>query len=220
VKPRALLTLLQLGDSFFPSGANVFSYGVEGMREAGSLGGPDDVASFVTGQIEHRWACADRVALFHAHAATDLTRVVQIDRFVDASTLVESWRVGGRRLGRSMLRVHAQLGVQEAQEYAALAAPAQACAVQGLIARARGLDAEQAMALSGYGLALSLVSASLRLGLLGHLDAQRILSAASERIAMHVEQPVPALDDYASWLPEAEIASMHQEARHGRLFAS
>jgi urease accessory protein len=220
VKPRALLTVLQLGDSFFPSGASVFSYGVEGMRELGGVRGADDVARFVRGQLEHRWAGADRVAVFHAHAATDLPRLAQIDRFVDASTLVESWRVGGRRLGRSLLRVHTQLGLPEAQAYAALRAPAQACVVQGLIARARGLGSAEALSLSGYGLVQSLVGASLRLGLLGHLDAQRILMEASAQIAARIAEPVPALEAYASWVPEAELASMYQEARHGRLFAS
>lgn len=221
----ALLKALQLGDSFFPSGANVFSHGLEGLREAGDLRDANDVGRFVEAQLEHRWLCADRVAVCHAVAAApDLTRLLQLDVFVDRSTLVESWRIGGRRLGRSLLRVHSALATPDVAAYSELvrsgAAPGQAAAVQGLIAHASGLCAQEAGALSGYGLALSLVSAALRLGLLGHLDAQRILSRANALLTRLLELPLPALDSFSSWLPEAEIASMRQEARHGRLFAS
>ncbi len=230
VRPRtvvtstlALLKSLQLGDSFFPSGANVFSHGLEGLREVGSVRDARDVAAFVAAQLEHRWASADRIVVSHAHAAAaDLSRLRQLDLFVDRSTLVESWRNGGRRHGRALLRVHRQLGTPGAAEYAALIGSelGQATVVQGLIASASGLSADEAATLSGYGLALSLVSAALRLGLLGHIEGQRILSDCLECIAKTVASPLPALASYASWLPEAEIGSMRQEARQGRLFAS
>ena len=223
--PATLLKVLQLGDSFFPSGANVFSYGLEGLREQGRLLHADDVERLVEGQLAHRWADGERVALLHAYAAAgDLDAVQRVDQLVEASSLVESWRLGGRRLGRSLLRTHRALGTEGAAAYdervRAVRAPGQASAVHGLVAFASGLSGDEAATLSAYGLIIGLVSAALRLGVLSHLDGQRIVGRQLERVSALVALPVPPLAALATWVPHAEIASMRQEARRGRLFAT
>lgn len=102
-----LLLALQFDDSFFPSGAGAHSYGLEGLRELGQLGSAGDVEGFLAVQLEERWASSDRALLLHAHAACpDLERVAALDELCERTTLVESWRSGGRRLGRAQLRLH------------------------------------------------------------------------------------------------------------------
>jgi urease accessory protein len=221
----ALLLGLQLADSFFPSGATAHSFGLEGLHVAGELRSADEVERFLQGQIEERWASSDRVALMHAHAAgADLSRVAAIDEYCDRSTLVGSWRTAGRRLGRAQLALHAQLETPLIADYRSWVdrgrAPGQGCAVQGLVGYACGLSARHTAALSVHGLAVSIVGAALRLGAIGHVDAQRILLRQRAESATFVDAPLPALDDLGAWVPAAEIASMALEARRGRLFAS
>jgi urease accessory protein len=222
---RGLLTLLQLGDSFFPTGASAFSYGLEGLHAAGLVRDGADLSSFVHTQLCQRWVSAERVAMLHAHAADgDLDRVAEVDQFVECSTLLSSWRLGGRRLGRALLATHHKLGTPHSAAYQAYVAegraPGQVSAVSGLLLFASGLSAQAAAALSGYQLALGIVGPALRLGIVGHVEAQRILSSANDQIAHLSERALPRLDELSSWVPATEIASMRQENRHGRLFAT
>ena len=92
--------------------------------------------------------------------------------------------------------------------------------MQGLVGYASGLSAHHTAALSAHGLSVSIVGAALRLGAIGHVDAQRILLRQRGESARFIDAPVPQLEDLGAWVPAAEIASMAQEARRGRLFAS
>jgi urease accessory protein len=225
MKLPELLLGLQLGDSFFPSGASAHSYGLEGLQAAGQIRSAADVEQFLAAQLDERWACCDRVLLLYAHAAAgDLDRVAELDIFCDRSSWVESWRNAGRRLGRAQLTLHAELGTPLAAAYRARVeaehAPGQASVVQGLIGAAAGLGPLHSAAIAAHALAVNIVGAALRLGLIGHIAAQRMLLRQRERSAALIERELPPLDDVGSWLPAAEIGSMAQEARRGRLFAS
>jgi urease accessory protein len=218
-----LLLALQLGDSFFPSGASAFSFGVEGLRADGLLDAAG-VERFLAAQLEHRWATADRVALLHAHGAAADEEVARIDALLDRATLVPSFRLAGRRLGRALLATHVRLGTPRAAAYLekvqAGGAPGQASVVQGLVGQGCGLTAEETAALSGYGLAVSIVSAALRLGLLGHVEGQRILARQRGLLARLIEAALPPLEAISAWAPATEIAAMRGDTRSGRLFAS
>jgi urease accessory protein len=222
---ESLLLTLQLGDSFFPSGASAHSYGLEGLSSAGDVTDRGGLEAFLEAQIEQRWASSDRVALLHSYAAgSDLEAVAEIDRFVDRSTCVASWRVGGRRLGRALLSTHAKLGTPLAAAYAGWLpsgrAPGQASVVQGLLGFALGLSASTCAGLSAYGLSVGIVGAGLRLGIIGHLDAQRLLLGQRARTERALGMPLPPLAELGAWVPAAEVGSMSREARGGRLFAS
>ena len=63
------LAVLQFGDSFFPSGAVSFSWGLEGLSDSGVVTGADEVRAFVIGQLRARWAEFDRPVVVAAHRA-------------------------------------------------------------------------------------------------------------------------------------------------------
>lgn len=218
------LAALQLGDSFFPSGANAFSWGLETLRNEGLLDRPalDD---FVAGQLEHRWAGFDRPALVAAwQAGGDLEQVFAIDRFVDAATLAREAREGARRIGGALLKVHEEMGTAGAEFYRAAVgagrAPGGMAVVQGWLGHACGLGLDATVALSAHQLITGLVSAALRMGLSGHVDAQRILKSRRAQVQALAALPVPALEDIWASTPMTEIAVMRHETGAGRLFAS
>lgn len=222
---RNLLAALQLGDSFFPSGATAHSLGLEGLRLDGALPDAPAVERFLETQVRERWARADRVVLHAAHAAAgDLERLSAVDRFADASILVESWRAAGRRLGRALLHANAACGTPGCEEYARRVkegeVPGQVAVAQGLVAYHLGLSAECSAALSAYTFSVAIVSAALRLGALGHVDAQRLLARQRALTAELVAGPVPPLEAASSWVPGTEIAAMRHETRRGRSFTT
>lgn len=221
----AHLTLLQHGDSFFPSGAISFSWGLETLCAEARVHDAESVAGFLESQLRYRWASFDRGALVAAHrAAPDLEAVGRIDRLVDAQTLAEELRSGSRRSGAALLAVHEKLGTPGATDYRGLvrcgAAPGQAAAIQGLVWRGVGLDVAAAEVLSAYTLAVGLLGAALRLGVIGHIDAQRTLQRVRDVIARLVAHAAPDIQALHAFTPQSEIAVMRHETADARLFAN
>ncbi len=223
--PANDLVLLQHGDSFFPSGAVSFSWGLESLVEDGRIHSADSVSEFLVNQIRYRWATSDRAALAAAHGAgADLDAVVGIDRLVDAQSLARELREGSRRTGRALLSLHDKLGTPLARAFyhrvRAGDTPGHGVAVQGLVWRGVGLTLAQAEMLSAHTLAVGFLGAAIRLGVIGHVDAQRILLVAQGAIAGIVGDPAPSVHEMSAFMPETEIAAMRHETAETRLFAN
>ena len=221
----ALLTLLQQADSFFPSGQVAFSFGLEGLKADGLVANAAHVSAVVRAQLRHRWASCERVVLVHGHGAQgDLARVEQADLELETVQLPALARDGSRRAGRALLSVHASLGTPGASDYRARvlegAAPGHQAVVQGLVWQALGLELAACEAAAAHGFAVAMLGAALRLGLIGHLDAQRILSALRADIAELLSASAPPLSSLIAYSPATDIAMMRQETRAGRLFAT
>ncbi len=223
--PANDLILLQHGDSFFPSGAVSFSWGLETLTEDGRVQSAASVSEFLVNQIRYRWATSDRAALAAAHGAgADLEAVVGIDRLVDAQILASELRDGSRRTGRALLSMHDKLGTPLARKFhdrvRAGDTPSHASVVKGLVWRGVGLTLGQAELLSAHTLSIGFLGAALRLGIIGHVDAQRILLVARKAIVDIVHETAPPIDEMSAFTPEAEIAAMRHETAETRLFAN
>lgn len=223
--PTAALALLQYGDSFFPSGAVSFSWGLETLCADGRVTAAPEVTSFLHGQLRHRWATCDRPAVAAAHrAGEDLDAVARIDWLLEAQTLAAELRDGSRRCGGALLAIHERLVTPGAGPYRALVrsggAPGHLAAVQGLVGRGAGLALAECEVLSAHTLCVGLLGAALRLGVIGHVDAQRSLAQARALIAGILAAPPPGVEAISAFTPEAEIAVMRHETAETRLFAN
>lgn len=221
----AILAALQHGDSSFPSGGFAFSQGLEGLAAIHGRPSADAIERFVADQIRHRWTSADRVALVLAfRAGDDVARVAAIDADNDRSTFCDTLRAGARRNGHALLSTHARLGTPDAQAYKAMVEAAQApgtlpC-VQGLVWRGAGLAEADAALVSGYGFISGTLAAAVRLGLLGALGSQAILSRLLAVLAKCAAEPVDDAAEICGFAPFAEIAAMRQAGLATRLFSN
>jgi urease accessory protein len=220
-----LLAALQHGDSFFPSGAIPFSWGLETLAAEGALDSAADLRRFIEGQLTARWATCDRPALVAAYRAGDaLDEVAGVDSTLDGLALSRELREGGRRAGGALLDVHTSLGTPRAGAYRAMvrggAAPGQLAAVQGLVWCGVGLSEEAACATSAHVACVGFVGAAIRLGLIGHVDGQGILSELRPVICRLLDEPPVPLDMVSTYVPAAEIAMMRHETSRVRLFAN
>ena len=220
-----LLGALQHADSFFPSGSVSFSWGLETLFTDGKVASADALSAFVEGQLRHRWALCDVCALTAAwRAQGQLDRVAAVDEIVEAMTLAPEMRDGSRRAGASLLNVHARLDTPGAAEYRERIRKQEAHGhlpvVQGLVWRASGMTEETCRAVSAHTLCTGLVGAALRLGMVGHLDAQKTLLKVRPIVAELLNLEPAAAEAICACTPETEIASMRHEVQDSRLFAN
>jgi urease accessory protein len=221
----SLLATLQHADSFFPSGAVSFSWGLEALRADNLVRSADDVERFAAGQLRHRWATADRSVLAAAYAAADdLEAVAAIDQLQDAMALPLELRLGSRRAGAALLGVHARLETPNAASYhshvLAQQVPGHIAVVQGLVWRGIGLDADVAVGMGAHCFCVGLIGAALRLGIIGHLDGQRLLAKLRDLLVELLATPLPGLHEISTFTPACDIAFMRHEVQRGRLFAN
>lgn len=221
----ALLATLQHADSFFPAGTAAFSWGIETLRADRHLRTAAELEAFVAAQLEHRWTRCDRAFLIWAHRRhRDLAQVAAIDRQADAMALPREQREGSIRAGAALLGMHERLGTPGAGAYRAQVrdqrAPGHLAVMQGLAWAGVGLDEASAATAAAHGFAQGLVAAALRLAVIGHVDAQRILTRLRPLLARLLAGPAPDLADIAAFTPQTDIAMMRHEAQTVRLFAS
>lgn len=220
----ALLTMLQHGDSFFPSGAVAFSLGLESLRDDGRVVDAAGVERMIADQITGRWASCDRAFITAAHGAADLEALTALDHRLEAMTLPRELREGSRRNGAALLRVHAALGTPRAADYRALVRGETALGhlpiVQGLVLSGAGLGLDDALAVAAHGFTVGLLAAALRLGLIGHVGAQGALKRLHAVIDEVLAVPPPSPEDAFAFAPLAEVAAMRHETSSGRLFAN
>lgn len=223
--PMTLLRALQHGDSAFPSGGFAFSQGLEGLAALDGKPDAHGVGTFLQALIVTRWATFDRVALVRSHrAAGDLDATAAIDVEMEAASVVEPLRTGSKRHGGALLAAHGRLGTSGASDYrvriAAGAAHGHLPVVQGLVWHATGISADAAVALSGYGLAAGMVSAAIRLGLVGAIDGQRLIAEAIGVVAGLSDSPIADDEPLASFSPHADLAALRQASADMRLFSN
>jgi urease accessory protein len=225
VSVAGLLATLQNADSFFPSGGIAFSWGTETLITDGQMKGAEQLAAFVAGQLQQRWAVCDRPALVAAFRADgQMDQVALIDRGLEALTLAAELREGSKRAGAALLTVHERIGTAGAADYRAALCSGYALGhlpvAQGVVWGGAGMDETAVQAASAHTFCVALVGAALRLGTIGHLEAQAILLRLRAGIADLILAPVPPLDEMYACTPAAEIASMRHEVQSSRLFAN
>jgi len=219
-----LLTILQHADSAFPSGSFAFSNGIEGLAAINARLDRAGLCDIVTMFLRHRWATSDRVALALAYrAAADLDRVADVDHAVEAATLNEPLRSGSKRNGNALLAAHVRLGTSGAAKLRALidagAALGHLPVVQAVVWRACSVSEPDAVLISGYSTAAGLIAAAVRLGCVGSVEAQAILTAILPTID-ELATSVPADAKLESFMPWVDMAASRQARAHVRLFAS
>jgi urease accessory protein len=224
--PDPLLGLLQLADSAFPSGAFTLSHGLETLVGDGAVRSADDVAALLEVSLLDRLARSDLVVLIAVHGAAGLDEVLELDRRLSTVKLAADDRVASQRVGRR-LAIEASRLVDDAllAEYAAALtagrAECNAAVAWGLATRGFGIPAADAALGAAWTFASGLCAAAVRLGLLGHGQAQRLLREAGPVIQTAVGRAQAAdPGELRPSSPQLDVALARHETAAAHLFAS
>ena len=220
---------MQLADSFFPSGSYTLSHGLESLVQSGRITAADDIETFIRLLLCNKVGGTDLVALAHAYVASagdDVGAIEEIDARLFAQTPIEKTRTAQRQSGRALLMVAGKtwpcaqlerLSMQTAKGEINCLHPV----VFAVVAQVAGLGQSEALAAFVHGLVTGMLGAAIRLGAIGHLQAQQVrLAVADDMAAVCEEAGRLKLDEMWSCTPMIDFAQMRQARLSRRLFAS
>jgi urease accessory protein len=220
--PAALYRLLAWLSPAFPVGAYSYSHGLEAAAAADTVCGRAALETWIAGIVEHGGGRLDADILCAAHRAAAAG---------DAAALAAANRRGLAYRGTAELALES-VGQGEAFVAACRAAwpeaglerldpPVAYAAAVGAAGAGAGIPLD--LTLAGYlqAMAANLVSAGLRLGLVGHSDGQRILAALEPAVHAAVAAALARrAEEFGSAALAVDLAAMTHETQYSRLFRS
>lgn len=221
-----LARLLQFSDSTLPIGAFAFSQGLESALQTGRVTDAVSLRQYV-GTLLRQSAHMDGIALLHAHRAA-----VAGD---DAAIRVADQALWDRRIGEEQQLMLARMGKKFAElslkigdfpmlerwldDIKSGATPGCFPVGQAMALAHMKASETEAFAVQHYGVSSMVLSAALRLMRIDHLDTQRILFAAQERVHNHyLDVRDLALEEMSSFAPVFDVLVAHHTKTHLRLF--
>jgi urease accessory protein len=221
-----MMRVLQFGDSLLPIGSFSFSNALESAVQEGTVRDTATLGEFVTAAAR-RAATSDGIALLEAHRAAterDIGRIVEADRAVFQRKLGEETRTMTVRMGRKLAEV-ATAAVQVPLLGLWLdrirdgITPGTYPVGLGVLFAELGSPEEDAFAVHQYGVAMTMLSAALRLMRIDHRQVQALLYAAHQTVpGDYAGVREASLADMASFTPMADILAAVHVRSHVRMF--
>ena len=223
------LALMQLSDSFFPTGSFTLSHGLETLVQTGKIQSVPELQIFLQLLLRNKVGVTDIVALIHGHRGSkkgNLEAVRQADRQLFVQTAIAKNRATQRQSGRALLMVASATWQDERLEILNREA-AQGkihClhpVIFGAIALIAGLSERDAVLAFLHSLVTSILGAAIRLSVLGHIQAQQVLHQLAPDIeAVWSTAASMKLEQMWSCTPSLDIAQMQHPKLPQRLFAN
>lgn len=223
------LALMQLSDSFFPSGSFTLSHGLESLQRSGQVRSPAEVEEFLRLLLHYRVGTSDLVALTHAHRASEadsLEAIRDTDAHLFAQTALEETRTSQHKSGRALLMVAASIWETSLLETLMTEVGARRMhglhpVVFGVVGQVARLSETETQLAFTHSLVTGLAGAAIRLGLMGHMQAQHMLRAIAPTITAAADQASTlSLDKMSAWTPAIDIALMQHKHSDRRLFTT
>jgi urease accessory protein len=221
--------LMQLSDSFFPSGSFTLSHGLEALLHNHQIRSAQDVEAFLHLLLYNKIGCSDLVALIHAYRASVAHQPDEIrraDTALYAQTLIQPARDAQQRSGQALLMVarstwsDPQLDALQ-NEMDANLTPGLHPIVFAVVGRTVELSESDTCFAFLHSFVTSVVAVAIRLGILGHLSAQKLLHGmAPEMLTVATHAQTLSLSQMWSCTPTIDIAQMSHHSLYTRQFAT
>jgi urease accessory protein len=223
------LAMMQLADSFFPTGSFTLSHGLESLVQTGKIQSVQDLQVFLQLLLHNKVGTTDIVALIHSYRGItngNLEAARQADRQLFAQTAIAKIRETQRQSGRALLMVSSSTWQDERLEILNREAATSKIhclhpVIFGAVAAIVGLSERNTVLAFLHSLVTSILSAAIRLGVLGHIQTQQILQQLTPDIeAVWLTAKSMHLEQMWSCTPSIDLAQMQHPKLGQRLFAN
>lgn len=214
------LGLLQLSDSFFPTGLYSTSSGLEALVSEESVS-DERLYRFIVTQIEQQLGPCDCVALMNA---INLESALEIDRTISAMKCVREVREASCSSGIQLLKTTQRFSDDETLSGFLDAAkrgmtPCMYPVAFGVCSHALGIDRRRAAISFLYGFVVSMIGAALRLGIIQHIRGQEIIHELKPVIIRAVRMSGNAvISEMWQFAPHLDICQMRHEKMDMKMF--
>lgn len=222
------LGVMQLSDSFFPSGIFATSNGIEYLFAEKKIRVMDDLIKVITININRQLGPSDCVALsnvFEGAKNHDYYKVIEADNMIFATKSIKETRDASIRSGIQLVKCvaefvkddeilnHYSSNILENKVHGAFPVAFAVCC------NALKIKKEKSMMMMLYGFTVSIVGAALRLGIIQHFEGQKIIHNIKPIISQTIkEYSDKSLSDIWQFAPQVDITQMSHEKMDSKMF--
>ena len=225
--------LMQLSDSAFPSGMFSMSGGLESLFHNNIITNWQQVQEFIIEQIEFQLIPCDCSILsiaMNAVKKNDVSQITNIDNKYYSMKLTKDIRNSLVRSGKQVFNclMHVINENNDKNNFLKLfkikidayKTPCTYPVALGIYAQCLDISFASAMRVLLYSFSSSIVSAAIRLGIIQHLDAQKILGLLSEPVNIFISKKIKDEPTTDIWqlTPFTEIHQMNHEHNDSKMF--
>ena len=221
------LSMLQLSDSFFPTGMYSMSNGLEAIFYSGKKMKAEELRGLIATLLQYQIGPADCTALGNAcqHAAnSDVQRLVEVDRAIFSMKLVQEIRDASVRSGTQLVRCIRSFSdnkilyrYEEAIKNGQAFGPYPVALA--VAANAFSIPKEKAALIMLYSFSVSMVGAALRLGMLQHFDGQKVLDELKPTVLAVIRENINRpLESIWQFAPSIDIIQISHERMNSKMF--
>jgi urease accessory protein len=223
--------LLQLSDSFFPTGMYTMSNGLEALfysKEKKLIAKPDVLLNLLKVYIENQIGPADCTALGAAYEQiikNNIPKLIEVDNVIFSMKLIEEIRNASSRSGTQLLRCVGSFITDDKllNEYLKAVSSKKATGVfpvaMAVSAHSLGIARNKAALIMLYGFTVSMVGAALRMGMLQHFDGQMIIHRLRDvlvtTIRSNINRPLTGIWQFA---PGIDLIQISHEKMPSKMF--
>jgi urease accessory protein len=221
------LSMLQLSDSFFPTGMYSMSNGLEAIFYSGKKMKAEDLHELIATLLKYQIGPADCTALGNAYdqaAKANLSGLLEVDRAIFSMKLVQEIRDASIRSGTQLVRCIRSFSNNKILiQYDDALRNAQAFGpypvALAVAANAFLIPKEKAALVMLYSFSVSIVGAALRLGMLQHFDGQKVIDDLKPTILKVIKENITRpLGGMWQFAPSTDIIQISHERMNSKMF--
>jgi urease accessory protein len=221
------LSMLQLSDSFFPTGMYSMSNGLEAIFYSGKKMKAEELRELVKTLLEYQIGPADCTALGNAYDQaqnSNLAKLLEVDRAIFSMKLIQEIRDASIRSGTQLVRCIRSFSDNKiVSQYDDSIRAGQAFGpypvALAVAANAFLIPKRKAALMMLYSFSVSMIGAALRLGMLQHYDGQKVIDelkpAILNVIRANINRPVEGIWQFA---PSIDIMQISHERMNSKMF--
>jgi urease accessory protein len=222
------ISILQLSDSFCPTGMYTTSNGLETLFYSKKIKNANELRDLIKVYVQHQIGPADCTALGNAFDyadKSDLSKLLEVDQMIYSMKLVKEIRDASTRSGTQLLRCLTSFITDNKlmNEYQQAIKEGQASGVYSTVmavaSNALKIPKQKSAIMMLYTFSVSIVGAALRLGMLQHFEGQRIIHELKPTILdtmiKNIDRPLISMWQFA---PEIDIIQISHEKLDSKMF--
>lgn len=221
------ISIMQLSDSFFPTGLYTMSSGLETLFDEKKVRTFDEIQSFIETVISQQIGPSDCVALSNAYdlaSSGDIAGIIKCDKTLYSMKLTKEPRDASCMAGSQMIKCvkafsHDDTLVKFSEFSQKSETPSTHPIASAVCSNAMGITKKNALQMLLYGVCVSIVGASLRLGMLDHIQSQKLIHNLKPTISKNIEMYAEkGLDEMWQFTPEYDTIQITHEQKFSKMF--